>query len=135
MSSPGAQGDELLLNLLLFSVDGVSYGVDVEQIDAMTGYSADGAEDLFWFHRLPGFAAGTVRYQAPTVLDIKTDKPESLRVIIDHMEDIVECAWNSIVPLPALLEPYLFRCGIWGVVQRHGVPVLLMDFQRIADKL
>lgn len=131
MSGSAPPADVLQLNLLLFSVAGTGFAVDVEQVSAMGGYAGEQADDLCWFHELLGFDAAPASYRSPTVLTVKARGKEPYRVIIDTMEDIAEYRWDTITPLPSLLEPYGLRCGLWGIVRQDDRLVLLVDLQRI----
>jgi chemotaxis signal transduction protein len=133
MSCTGAKSETLSLNLLLFTAGGVSFGVDVEQIDGMADYSGEPADDLHWFHEILPFGNKTVTYHLPTVLSIKTLSQQPYRVIIDQMQDIAEYHEHTITPLPPLMEPYALKYGIWGIVHRAGQLVLLVDFQRMTQ--
>lgn len=132
MSNSAPETAALHLNLLLFSVGGLCFGVDVEQIETMARYDGEVGADLHWFHKVLGFAEKEISYLLPTVLSIRTGSGESYRVIIDKMEDIAEYGCNAILPFPLLLEPYALRQGMWGVLPRAGQMVLLVDFQRMA---
>lgn len=122
---------EMRLNLLLFTVGGVCCAVDAEQVDGMSGYRDDESGNLLWFHDLLGFGCRDVTYRAPTVLSIKTAGSRTCRVVIDNLEDIAEHSVSSIVPLPALLEPFAVKNGIWGVLKRENGLTLLVDFHRV----
>lgn len=124
---------ELRLNLLLFSVGGVSFAVDAEQVEAMAAYLPEESGTLFRFHELAGFGNRQVSYRMPTVLSLKSSEPGGCRVLVDAMEDIAEYGVDAISPLPALLEPFAFRHGLWGVLKRDNGLTMLVDFQRIAS--
>lgn len=134
MSSADAGADAGTLTLLLFAVGGVCCGVDVDQVDGIWSLAGDAAAEQHWFHEVMDFSSREVAYRLPTVLGIKTAGARPYQVIIDEMEEIAEFSWSVITPLPALLEPYALRRGIWGVLRRAGQLVLLIDFQRIAEK-
>ncbi len=133
MSSHLPAAEENCLNLLLFSVAGVSFAVDLEQIDGMAEHAGELPDDLHWFHDELGFACQAMTYRLPTVLSIKTGSGTPYRVIIDNMEEIAEFSFSSITPFPDLLESHLLSRGLWGVLLRAGKMVLLVDFQRIAS--
>lgn len=124
---------ELQLNLLLFSVGGVCFAVDAEQVDGMSGYAAEESDSLLWFHEMLGFGDREVRYRAPTVLSVKTVACRTCQVVIDNMEDIAEYSVHDLAPLPALLEPFAIRNGIWGVLKRDTALTMMVDFHRIAN--
>lgn len=123
---------ELRLNLLLFAVGGVCFAVDAEQIDGMSEQQTEENDKLYRFHEMLGFDGEDVVYRAPTVLSVKSAAAGTAQVLIDNMEDMVEFSVNDIVPLPALIEPFAIKNGIWGVLKRGGNLTLLVDFYRIA---
>ncbi|MDD2272389.1 MAG: hypothetical protein PHP95_09615 [Desulfuromonadaceae bacterium] len=123
--------DGIRLNLLLFSVGGVHFGMDAEQAAAITGYHGEEAEDLFWFHEEIGFGGATLAYSAPTIVTIRGEDSLSYRVIIDKMEDIAEISSVDIQSFPLLVESLALRKGMWGVTVREGRMVLLIDFTRL----
>jgi chemotaxis signal transduction protein len=125
MSDPG----DTKLNLLLFSVSGVHFGVDAEQVAEIADYDGENSEDLFWFHEELEYGAMAVRYASPTTISIRTGDEHSYRVIIDSMEDIAEFSLNGFHLFPALLKPFVVRKGLWGILTRNGKMVLLVDFQ------
>lgn len=123
---------EISLNLFLFSVGGVHFAIDAEQVAEVNAYDGEQSEDLFWFHEEMGYGDKKVRYHSPTVVTIRTGEVLPYRVIIDSMEDIVEFSWNNISLFPALLEPFVLRKGIWGVLPRKGTMILLLDVKRLS---
>lgn len=127
MSTP----EEMELNLLLFSVGGVQFGVDAGQVAEMHAYGGEREEDLFWFHEeIPlGDHGGT--YRSPTVISIRTTDDRPYRVIIDLMEDIGTFGPGDIRLFPALVEPFVRQNGMWGILPRDGKLVLLVDFTRL----
>lgn len=116
------------LNLLLFSVGGVSFGVDADQVAEITAYKGEKAEDLFWFHEEMGYGNRPVSYHTPVIVALKFGQSGVHKVIIDAMEDIAEFRLDNINILPPLLEPFTLNYGYWGVLQRSGKMVLLLDF-------
>ncbi|MHB8122921.1 MAG: hypothetical protein ACYDG4_12285 [Desulfuromonadaceae bacterium] len=123
--------DGIRLNLLLFSVGGVHFGMDAEVAAAIAEYQGEEAEDLFWFHEEIGYGGAMPVYSTPTIVTIRGEDSQSYRVIIDKMEDIAEISSVDIQPLPLLVEPLALRKGMWGVTVREGHMVLLMDFTRL----
>lgn len=119
------------LNLLLFSVGGVCFGIEADQVEGMAVYSEEENDDLFWFHNLLNYGYDSITYSSPTIISIRTSGFRKYRVIIDSMEDIAEFSQNDIRPFPALLEPFALRRGMWGILLRNGSMVLLVDFQRL----
>jgi len=121
--------DDTKLNLLLFSVCGVHFGVDAEQVAEIAVYDGQQADNLFWFHEELEYGAATVRYASPTTLSIRADDEPFYRVIIDAMEDVAEFSLKDLQLFPALLEPFVVPRGLWGILPRKGTMVLLVDFQ------
>lgn len=124
-----SEQDDARLNLLLFSVSGVHFAVDTDQVAEIGAYAGKQADDLFWFHEELEYGAAAVRYASPTVVSIRTGDQQSYRVIIDAMEDVAEYSLNDIQLFPAVLEPYVVRRGLWGILHCNGALVLLVDFQ------
>lgn len=122
---------EAHLTLVLFSVGGVHFAVDVEQAAGMTPYSGEQAEDLFWFHEELGFGNKPLTYHAPVIVTIRTGDAQPYRVIIDSMEEIAEFSRTDIRPFPELLEPIALHNGMWAILPLRGQMVLLVDFQRL----
>jgi chemotaxis signal transduction protein len=126
---------EATLKLLLFSVGGVRFGCDAEQAEKVATYGGQAADDLFWFHQELGYGGVSVVYRAPSIVTVRTEDARSYRVIIDMMEEFIEVTADDICPFPRFMEPFFLRKGMWGVVQRGGGMILLLDFQRfLRDK-
>ncbi len=117
------------LNLLFFSVYGVHFAVDAEQVSGMSVYNGEAADDLFWFHDVFDYGSAGAGYISPTIIKIRTASDSSYRVIIDSMEDIAEVSQSDIRLFPSLLESFTLRNGMWGILPRNGIMVLLVDFQ------
>ena len=127
---------DMRLDLLLFSVGGVYFGVDVEQVAEIAVYEDEQAEDLFWFHEEMGFKSNAVKYQSPTIVTIKAHVSQSFRLIIDSMEDIAEFSQNDIRLFPNLMGPVALRNGMWGIMVKDDRMILLVDFERLLrDKM
>jgi chemotaxis signal transduction protein len=119
------------LNLLLFSVGGVNFGIDADQIAAITAYDGEFAGDLFWFHEELEFGKTSLVYRSPTIVTVRIGALQTYRVIIDSMEEIAEFSLNDIRPFPPLVEGFALRRGMWGILVRNGRVVLLLDFLRL----
>lgn len=116
------------LNLLLFSVGGVVFGIDTDQVAGISAYESEDDADLVWFHEELGYGDKGVSYQSPTVVTIRCKAAVPYRVIIDSMEDIAEFSQADICGFPPLIEPFALRKGIWGVLLRGERMVILLDF-------
>lgn len=117
------------INLLFFSVGGIHFGIDAEQVAGIAVYDGEQADDLFWFHEELKYGDTVATYASPTVITIRTGGGRSYRVIIDSMEDIAEFSQDDIRLFPELLEPFAMRRGLWGILPVNGIMVLLLDFQ------
>ncbi|BCG45778.1 hypothetical protein GEOBRER4_n0548 [Citrifermentans bremense] len=120
-------GPQGYLNLLLFSVQGVRFGIEAEQALETALYSGEEAEDLFWLHELLQYRIPVSPYLAPAVVTVGARQGARRRVIIDGMEEIAEYAISDMRPLPAACEKLCLRNGIWGVLPRRGELTLLLD--------
>lgn len=123
--------DDMRLDLLLFSVCGVHFGVDAEQVAGISVYDGEQSDDLFWFHEELEYGDPAAPYFSPMVVTIRTGGEQSCRVIIDSMEDIAEFSLNDIRLFPALLEPFSLRRGLWGILPQNGRMIVLVDFKRL----
>ena len=120
-------GPQGYLNLLLFSVQGVRFGIEAEQALETALYRGEEAEDLFWLHELLQYRSPVPPYLAPAVVTVGARQGARRRVIIDSMEEIAEYAISDMRPLPAACEKLCLRNGIWGVLPRQGELTLLLD--------
>lgn len=123
--------DDIRIGLLLFSVCGVCFGVDAEQVTGIEAYCGESDSDLFWFHEEFKFGCATSAYLSPMVATIRTDGSRSYRIVIDSMEDIAEFSQNDIRLFPPMVESFAIRKGLWGILPRNGILVLLVDFKRM----
>ena len=131
MSDAGDTHGPCSLNLLLFSVGGVHFGVDADQVEGTFSCQGEDPDGLHWFHKELDYGDDTVVYGAPTILGIRTGDSHSYRVVIDMMEDVTGIVADDIHPFPPFVEPFALRKGIWGIVMRDDRMVLLVDFYRI----
>ena len=122
---------DIRLDLLLFSVGGVHFGVDASQVARIAVYDGEQPDGLIWFHEELEYRGVAPAYISPMVITLKTKYVQSYRVIIDSMEEIAEYSQDDISLFPALLEPFALRMGLWGVLVRQGRMILLLDFQRL----
>lgn len=123
------------LNLLLFSLGGVFFGIDADQVESIDLHGDESAGDAMWVHHLLGFEQMDLVYLAPSILTIRTNCEVPRRIIIDSMEDIRDYPWNAISPLPHLVEQHLLKRGVWGILHQSDRIVLLIDFQRLAEQI
>lgn len=131
MSNEGNAHDSLELELLLFTVGGVSFGVVAEQVEGILSWQGEGADGIAWFHRELGYAGDTIAYRAPSVLKVRTEDAQDYLVVIDMLQDVTRVVVGDIHPFPSLVEPFALHKGMWGVVVRDGRMILLVDFQRL----
>jgi len=130
MSDAGDTHGPRGLDLLLFSVGGVHFGVDAEQVEGTFSFTGE-SDDLFRFHREMAYGDDAVTYAEPVVIGIKTGDSQEYRVIIDMMEDVAGIVADDIHPFPPLVEPFALRKGMWGIVVKGDRMILLVDFLRL----
>lgn len=131
MSAAGDTHGPFSLNLLLFSVAGVTFGVDAEQVEDIFPCRGEVSEDLCWFQRELGHGDAPPLYEAPVVLAVRGRDETDSWVLIDRLEDVTGIAAGDIRPFPPLVEPFALRKGLWGIVVKGDRMVLLVDFQRL----
>ncbi|MFH0730180.1 MAG: hypothetical protein V2B19_28025 [Pseudomonadota bacterium] len=128
MSLPPDPLSTIGLNLLLFSLSGVRFGVDVAQIEEMSAYDGKEAGDFFRFHEALGMGGKGVNYGTPTVLTIRTEDARKTRVMIDGPEDLIHVQIDELRPFPRIMAPFTLPKGMWAVVLRGERKILLIDF-------
>ena len=121
------------IELLFFTVAGVRFGVDIEQVEHMAVFDGVAGDDTRWAHQLFGLPAPVEGYRQPTVIRIRTDNGSPYRVVIDALDDLQSFPLQMLTPFPALLDAFVRRCGLWCVLQHNGRLVLLVDFHYLAD--
>ena len=121
------EGD-ISLDILLFKVSGVHFGVDAGQVSGIADYEGEKSDDLFWFNEELEYSDATEVYFLPSVVTIRTECAQSYRVIVDGIEDVAEFSLNDIKLFPDLIHSFALRKGLWGILPRNGVLVMLVDF-------
>jgi len=133
MSTPGGVDQELPFILLLFSLGNATFGIDIEQLAAISVYRGEEGDDLCWLHRVLGYEEPPP-CRAPRILSVKGNGPGELRpyrLVINAPDDVREFDWRDIRLFPALLEPFISSRGLWGVLPVDGTMVLLLDCHRL----
>lgn len=120
------------VNLLVFSVFGVHFGVDVEQVAGIADFYGESSDDLFWFHEQFEYGDAAAKYSSPVVVTIKTGGAQAYRIIIDSMIGIHEYQVREICLFPPLIKPFALRKGMWGLLVENNRMILLVDFQRLS---
>jgi len=134
MKRTAATGDSTGLEILLFRVGGVCFGVEADQVERVDSCGEGAQEGSFWFHDLVDFGEWPVVYRAPTLLLVKI-AGEAVGVVIDAVRDIAEFGLDAIRPFPPLVEPFVLPKGMWGVLQLDEEIVPLLDFQRLRHRI
>jgi chemotaxis signal transduction protein len=119
------------LRLLVFTVGGVKLAADAEQICSMLAYDQDDDCDItYWLHEMLSFGNREVVFRSPEILTVSLQET-IYRIVIDQPEDIIYIAMNRIQPLPALVEPFSQKKGLWGAVALDEQIILLIDFLKL----
>jgi chemotaxis signal transduction protein len=133
MMGTAAHTSETSLRLLVFTVGGVSLAADAEQICSMLAYDRDTSCDITSrLHEMLSFGTREVVYRSPEILTVKWQETIH-RIVVDQPENIITIAMNRIQPLPALVEPFFQKKGLWGVVTLDGRIILLIDFHKLVN--
>ena len=121
------------LEILVFTVGGVTLGVDTEQVGGVitAGQAEEMGMKLSPFPDKIPLGRMPVRFQAPRALLIKAVPPYA--VVIESPEDILSVRLDSIRPLPPLLAACNPCEAVWGVAVREEGIILLIDFLRLHD--
>jgi len=123
------------VQLLLFRLGGVQFGVPAEQVAGLREYGRAGTEAATppcWFHARLGFPEAP-GYRVPTAALVpRLDRPPEW-VILDAIDDLLEVDLDAIRPFPALAGPHALRRGMWGILPWQGRLVLLVDLDQLLE--
>lgn len=133
MSVARDPGENNGLQLVLFSVGEVNFGVYACQIAGTSNLRCEGGEEPIWLHELLEFGERPIISKEPVILDVWTAGDLVRRVAVDAMEDVVSVRVDDIFPLPPEVEHHALRKGMWGVLLREGRMILLMDFMLLLN--
>ena len=106
------------LHALIFSVMGVWFGADMEQIKEVAdpGRNEDIEENIVGFHEEFPFPGRQITYQAPRILYLKNGR----RILVDNVDEVRVLPIDCIRPLPNFLEKCRQSNAIWGVALVEG---------------
>ncbi|MBI4388673.1 MAG: hypothetical protein HY580_00710 [Nitrospinae bacterium] len=120
------------IQILVFEIMGMRFGADMEQIAEMSELSY--AEDQGWsiqeFHQAVPLGGAEAVYRTPKVLSLK-DAAGGKAILIDHAENIVRVALDSIRLFPPLLSEKRRSPAVWAAAFVAGDVVLLVDFFKL----
>lgn len=119
------------IKLLFFSMAGVSFALDAEQVDSMSGWHQEEGKSIHMAAHLLGFESLSGGHHNPVIIKFKDQETAYNHLLIDGLETIGEYAINIIAPVPELLAERLLKRGIWGVLKNNDRLTLLVDFALI----
>ena len=116
------------LHALIFSVMGVWFGADMEQIKEVADPDRieDVGKNIVRFNEEFSFPDCQITYQAPRILFLKS----GAKILVDEVEEVRILPIDCIRPLPRFLEKCRQPNDIWGVALVEGEIILLLDFLR-----
>lgn len=121
------------LEILVFTLNGITFGVDTEQLGGVLTAAeagAAGTELVPFSDKIPmSGMAGIV--QTPYALLIKDTAQYA--VVIESPEDIISIRIDAIRPLPPLMAACNTSQAVWGVGMREEGIILLVDFLGLHD--
>ena len=130
---PSGQDDpRSRVQLLLFTLGQVGFGVLASQVEALREYRELEAESgsVCWFHTRLGFPEPP-GYRAPTAARVSQGPSSSIWLVLDAIEELLDVPLDAIRPFPQLVEPFSLRRGLWGVLPSQDRLVLLVDLQQM----
>ncbi|MGA2079661.1 MAG: hypothetical protein ABSH53_03475 [Holophaga sp.] len=125
MKESQADGPMADLELALFQVGGVRYGVEAGQVAGTEVFQGPGAVGVRWFHEIMGYPDGRVHYRDPVVLTLHGAVG---RIVVDGLEHLACVPLCDLRPFPPLAAPAARARGLWAVAKRGEHLVLLVDF-------
>lgn len=135
MTQPAMNGDPVPgeIQLLMFTVMGVTIGIDAEQIAEVLDLENAEARGLTpcGFHELLSFGDMSIEYRSPKVIMIK-DRSAASAFVIDMPEDIIVVSLDAIRPMPPLIASCRTAQALWGAVVKGGEVILLADCYKLS---
>jgi chemotaxis signal transduction protein len=132
VNAPGVKTTSFPLEVLLFRVGSGHFGVPATQVASTTVYRpGDGDDEPLWFHLKAGCRPGPAT-EVSVVADLRDGDGGFQRMVIGAMEDIVAVEVEDVRPMPAVVERYARRLGMWGVLPREGRIYILVDLNCLA---
>jgi hypothetical protein len=135
MTSSGEKGSvaETELRLLVFSVGGIRFAADADQVVSLQQCDlASLPEHARFFHEVVGFADRAVEYLCPEICTV-TSGDGICRLVIESPEDIISVPLEVLRPLPSLIEPFAVQRGIWAGIPETNRVLLAIDLCRLAS--
>ena len=116
------------LHALIFSVKGVRFGADMEQIKEVADPDRieDVGKNIVRFNEEFSFPDCQITYQAPRILYLKNGR----RILVDNVDEVRVLPIDCIRPLPDFLEKCREPNAIWGAALVGDEIILLLDFLR-----
>lgn len=129
----GSVQSELTIEILVFTMGGVSCGIDGELIGRMVRLdeAERGGGAVYWLHDLLSFGDREVSYRNPLVIGLRGIAGE-MGLVIEQPRDLVKVSLESICPLPGFFEMHRELRLFWGGIVLEGRIVLLIDPGRFA---
>ncbi|WP_371374150.1 hypothetical protein [Sporomusa aerivorans] len=109
------------VQLLLFTVSGNRYGIDIDQIAALR--NADSTESPLYFAQLMGVHNVTKSACSKQLIIKHTgNRP----VLITEPEEVATVSTGSIRPVPAILKKTAGEKGVWGLLPQSQQRVIIL---------
>lgn len=122
------------VGILVFSVGGVSFGVESSQIAAIDPGRTGGGFKIIKLNALLGLADGSDN-DAGVVLEFRQECSTNRLLLVDKIEDIFEIPLSDIQLLPEVIAERVLQRGIWGVIQQGNNILLLIDINRLLKNM
>lgn len=120
------------LELLTFTVSGITMGVDTDQVaEMMKPAQADTLEvKTQMLHDALSFINRPAEYGDPIVLVLK-DATAQRGIIVDGADAIASVPFHALRPLPALLEKCAAPGAVWGFAVKDSEVIVLIDLYKL----
>ena len=129
--------NDMEINIILFSMKGHEFAMDIESVSAMLPLESVEKDDpeLIWFHEKIDLNSAGMVYLFPRVLCM-SQAGKKIYLVVDNVRDMPLCiGLGDILPLPFLVEKYVRSKFIWGVCLLQERMVLLVDAWGLIDKM
>jgi hypothetical protein len=126
--STPAVGKDSISQLLIFKIEGVSFGVDARLVSGIDDpQSIDPEKDpVLKLHDVIPFKEQSIEYKSPKLLLVKTSSGSGA-IYVESPDDIVFLNAAQIKPMPTVILKLNASNAIWGVFVREGRTILVID--------
>jgi len=123
-----------LIEFLVFSVGGIRFGADMEQVSKISRREDENraGQKIFNFHEMINFKKIDCSYKSPKAILLK-DCNEEIGILVDSPEGIISRTARDIQPIPSSIKLKKGSRAIWGATVIEDDIILLVDLLKLCN--